>query len=157
TQDKDLLRMDVVDEQIDTVGKAILGMTTGCARCHDQKFDPIPTRDYYALAGIFRSTKSMTAGNVSGTVQTVLPDPAIQQKVDEAEKKIAALEARYLAIRAAAGPKKGTTPAPTKEKSKEKPALAAKVKVDAAKLPGIVLDDSQANIVGPWIKSSYVS
>jgi cytochrome c553 len=48
--------MDNVDEQIDTVGRAILGLTVSCARCHDHKFEPIPTTDYYALAGIFRST-----------------------------------------------------------------------------------------------------
>jgi cytochrome c553 len=47
-------RMDVVDDQIDTTGRAFLGLTLGCARCHDHKFDPIPTADYYALAGIFR-------------------------------------------------------------------------------------------------------
>jgi cytochrome c553 len=49
--------MDNVDEQIDTVSKAILGLTISCARCHDHKFDPISTRDYYALAGIFNSTE----------------------------------------------------------------------------------------------------
>ena len=48
--------MDNVDEQIDTVTRAILGLTVSCARCHDHKFDPIPTADYYALAGIFTST-----------------------------------------------------------------------------------------------------
>ena len=53
-QDKRALEMDVVDEQIDTIGRGLLGMTVACARCHDHKFDPIPTTDYYALAGIFR-------------------------------------------------------------------------------------------------------
>jgi mono/diheme cytochrome c family protein len=48
--------MDNVDEQIDTVSRAVLGLTASCARCHDHKFDPIPTTDYYALAGIFTST-----------------------------------------------------------------------------------------------------
>ena len=48
--------MDNVDEQIDTVSRAILALTVSCARCHDHKFDPIPTTDYYALAGIFRSS-----------------------------------------------------------------------------------------------------
>lgn len=48
--------MDVVDEQIDTVSQAFLGMTMACARCHDHKYDPVSQRDYYALAGIFRST-----------------------------------------------------------------------------------------------------
>ena len=47
---------DMVDEQIDTTTQAILGLTVACARCHDHKYDPIPTHDYYALAGIFRST-----------------------------------------------------------------------------------------------------
>ena len=48
--------MDNVDEQIDAVSRAFLATTASCARCHDHKFDPIPTTDYYALAGIFRST-----------------------------------------------------------------------------------------------------
>ena len=48
--------MDNVDEQIDTVSRSVLALTVSCARCHDHKFDPIPTTDYYALAGIFRST-----------------------------------------------------------------------------------------------------
>ena len=52
-------RMDVADEQLDTIGKAVLGQTLGCARCHDHKFDPVPTADYYALAGILTSTSVM--------------------------------------------------------------------------------------------------
>jgi hypothetical protein len=53
------MEMDIVDEQIDTVSLAFMGLTIGCARCHDHKFDPIATTDYYALAGIFRSTQIM--------------------------------------------------------------------------------------------------
>lgn len=53
------MEMDIIDEQLDTLGRAFMGMTLGCARCHDHKFDPIPTRDYYALAGIFKSTHTM--------------------------------------------------------------------------------------------------
>jgi len=48
--------MDNVDEQIDAVTRSVLGLTVSCARCHDHKFDPVPTTDYYALAGIFTST-----------------------------------------------------------------------------------------------------
>ena len=51
-----VFRMDVAGEQIDTVSRAFMALTVGCARCHDHKFDPIPTADYYAMAGIFRST-----------------------------------------------------------------------------------------------------
>src|SRR5690349_19060912 len=49
--------MDVIDEQINATSRAFMGITVGCARCHDHKFDPIPTTDYYALAGIFTSTE----------------------------------------------------------------------------------------------------
>ncbi|MCB1206491.1 MAG: PSD1 domain-containing protein [Verrucomicrobiae bacterium] len=51
--------MDVVDDQIAVVGSGLLGVSVACARCHDHKHDPIPTRDYYALAGIFKSTETM--------------------------------------------------------------------------------------------------
>jgi hypothetical protein len=52
-----------LEDTIDTFGRAYLGMTLRCARCHDHKFDPIPTRDYYALYGIFSSTKFPYAGS----------------------------------------------------------------------------------------------
>ncbi len=57
--DETKMQMDIVDEQIDTIGRAMLGLTIGCARCHNHKFDPISQADYYALAGIFQSTKTM--------------------------------------------------------------------------------------------------
>ena len=57
--DESKMRMDIIDEQIDAVGRAFLGLTLGCARCHDHKFDPIGTADYYGLAGIFKSTRTM--------------------------------------------------------------------------------------------------
>ncbi|MDG2391498.1 MAG: PSD1 and planctomycete cytochrome C domain-containing protein [Planctomycetaceae bacterium] len=51
--------MDVVADQIDVIGRGLMGFSVACARCHDHKFDPIPTSDYYALAGIFTSTETM--------------------------------------------------------------------------------------------------
>lgn len=57
--DEAKLAMDIIDEQIDTIGRALMGMTIGCARCHDHKFDPVSTEDYYALASIFKSTQTM--------------------------------------------------------------------------------------------------
>ncbi|MGK0189406.1 MAG: hypothetical protein ACI9R3_005223 [Verrucomicrobiales bacterium] len=59
-------RMEVADEQIDTIGRALLGLTLGCARCHDHKFEPVPTADYYALAGILTSTQVMEARYMLG-------------------------------------------------------------------------------------------
>jgi len=57
--DKVKLEMDMIDEQIETMGRTFLGSTLGCARCHDHKFDPVTTEDYYALAAIFKSTHTM--------------------------------------------------------------------------------------------------
>ncbi|NNM28455.1 MAG: DUF1549 domain-containing protein, partial [Akkermansiaceae bacterium] len=60
--------LDQADEQIDTTTQAILGLTVSCARCHDHKSDPIPTADYYAMSGIFQSTKTYfgTVNQVAG-------------------------------------------------------------------------------------------
>ena len=57
--DERKMEMDIVDEQVDTVGRTFFGLTLGCARCHDHKFDPIATADYYGLAGVFKSTRTM--------------------------------------------------------------------------------------------------
>src|SRR5262249_42943652 len=48
---------DELDERVDTLSRGLLGLTVACARCHDHKFDPVPTQDYYSLAGIFNSCK----------------------------------------------------------------------------------------------------
>lgn len=78
-QDKEKLLMDVVDEQIDVVSRTFLGVSVACARCHDHKFDPINQEDYYALAGIFRSTLTMANTNhVSRWTERVVPNPANQ-------------------------------------------------------------------------------
>jgi len=48
---------DELDDKIDTLSRGFLGLTVSCARCHDHKYDPIPTHDYYALAGVYAGTK----------------------------------------------------------------------------------------------------
>jgi hypothetical protein len=55
--DPNRLKLEMIDDMINTTGQGLLGLTVSCARCHDHKFDPIPTDDYYALGGIFASTK----------------------------------------------------------------------------------------------------
>jgi hypothetical protein len=47
---------DIIDDRLDTLGRGMMGLTISCARCHDHKFDPIPTRDYYSLYGVFASS-----------------------------------------------------------------------------------------------------
>ncbi|MES1262601.1 MAG: PSD1 and planctomycete cytochrome C domain-containing protein [Acidobacteriota bacterium] len=71
-KDLPLKRYDVVDDQIDVTAKAFLGLTVTCARCHDHKFDPIATRDYYQMAAIFASTLSYEKGETGDPIQTPL-------------------------------------------------------------------------------------
>ena len=58
--------MDLIADQIDVTTRGFLGLTVQCARCHDHKFDPVPTREYYALAGIFQSSWMLAGGATKG-------------------------------------------------------------------------------------------
>jgi hypothetical protein len=90
------MQMDIVDEQVDTIGRAFLGLTLGCARCHSHKFDPIPIDDYYSLAGIFKSTKTMDTFSVVARWQErplaspeALRDHTVQQrKVQDLQNEV---------------------------------------------------------------------
>ena len=92
-QDKELLRMEVVDEQLTAVGKAFMGLTMDCARCHDHPFDPISITDYYSMAGIFRSTNSLVPGNVAGFHERELRDEFGEQR-EQYDQTLASLEKR---------------------------------------------------------------
>ncbi|HUE74628.1 MAG TPA: DUF1553 domain-containing protein, partial [Pirellulaceae bacterium] len=83
------MQMDIIDEQIDTLGKALLGLTLGCARCHDHKYDPVDSHDYYALAGIFKSTKTMENHKVVAVWQErPLADKGAIARRDEIKKQL---------------------------------------------------------------------
>ena len=83
---------DIVDEQIQTLSQTLLGLTIGCARCHDHKFDPITARDYYALAGILHSTKlvdvALPSRDADAEGQPVQP---LHRERAELNKQLAAL------------------------------------------------------------------
>jgi hypothetical protein len=135
-QDKKQLRMDVVDEQLDVIGKAVLAQTVTCARCHDHKFDPIPTADYYALAGILRNSRALEHANVSRWIEVPLPaDPPEEAALQKHEAAVAALQTRIQAVRSRAAPGRGV------------------LAVDA--VPGIVVDDTRARKVGEWKESQW--
>ncbi|MFO0889236.1 MAG: DUF1553 domain-containing protein [Isosphaeraceae bacterium] len=139
-QDKRQLDMDLVDEQLDTIGKAILGQTIGCARCHDHKFDPIPTRDYYALAGILASTRALEHANVSKWLEVPLPVPEREEAaLRRQEEAVAALEARIKAEKSG--------------RSQVGPSAGGPLPVASA--PGIVVDDAKARRVGDWTTSRF--
>jgi hypothetical protein len=145
-QDKKQMEMDIVDEQLDTFGKAILGQTIGCARCHDHKFDPIPTRDYYALAGILHSGQMVEHSNVSALKQVPLPQPPeVEQAWQEQNAALAALQREATELKAQiAALDKG-----------EGPGNRGALVVATADLPGIVVDDTQAKKVGFWQDSQF--
>ncbi|MBU6303257.1 MAG: DUF1549 domain-containing protein [Verrucomicrobia bacterium] len=136
-RDKEKLWLDTVDEQIDTMGRAFLGLTLGCARCHDHKFDPVSQQDYFALAGIFRSTEIVTGTrngcvNVASWIERPLPGP---NGVDpELARKVERLE---LAMRLVV------------EKSFMKKA-AGKMTADKLPLAGVIYDESDAEVIGRW-------
>ena len=143
-QDKELLNMEVVDEQIDTVGRAFMGMTLGCARCHDHKFDPIPMTDYYALAGIFGSTVSLVDGNVSkyveqtlATKEEIAKENTYRNQVAELTKKLDAAK-KQLAKMGYRDNKQTLSP----------------ISID--QLRGVVVDNEYARHTGLWKKSTSV-
>jgi len=137
-QDKALLTMEIVDEQISTIGAAFLGMTIGCARCHDHKFDPIPTRDYYALAGIFRSTQTVEHSNVSNWIERPLPvEPQRQAELDRHAAEVAQVQAQRDRAQAA-----------VEQKTAELLANGGEGRV--------IIDDAQASVRGEWTASRSV-
>lgn len=143
-RDKEKLRLDTADEQVDTVGRAFLGLTLGCARCHDHKFDPVSQEDYYAIAGIFRSTQVVMGTrngcvNVASWVQQPLPLP--EPEKSELAAKVERLE---LAMRLVV------------EKSFMKKA-GGKSTTDNLPLAGVLYDNVDAELVGKWRESTYSS
>lgn len=132
-QDKAKLRMDAVDEQLETIGRGLLGQTIGCARCHDHKFDPIPTKDYYALAGILKNTESIVNANVGRWVEKELPLSEEQAQVSKANRERLALVKSELARLA---------------KDEQVGVIAVE------DLVGIVIDDIDAIRTGQWNQST---
>ena len=99
--DKLKMEYDLVDQQVSKIGTAFLGMTLGCVRCHDHKFDPIAQTDYYALAGMFRSTSSTykTDNGVWSSVHKAdLPETPAQRATRE--KQLTHHEAHLKALEA---------------------------------------------------------
>ena len=83
---------DIIDDRIDVVGRGLLGLTVGCARCHDHKYDPIPTRDYYSLYGVFK--------NCSEEMVPIPRSATAPQLTDEARKKLAEVKRKQTELMA---------------------------------------------------------
>ena len=92
TFDPEVARADYVADQIDQVGKAFLGLTVGCARCHNHKFDPISQEDFYALAGFLRSSQM---AQVYVAPSKSAPEAlAIREKASALKREIAVIRVR---------------------------------------------------------------
>lgn len=80
-------RNEIIDDRIDLVGRGLLGLTIACARCHDHKFDPIPTDDYYSLYGVFASSVEPPELPRIGRPGDTSPEAQeFERKLDEARK-----------------------------------------------------------------------
>ena len=91
--DKAKIVSDIVDDQINVTGQAFLGLTLACARCHDHKFDPISTEDYYGLAGIFYSTRILKSLGPVGLSTIAMHVPlAPKEYVEKRESQLARIE-----------------------------------------------------------------
>jgi predicted metal-binding protein len=92
--------LDAADLQVDMVGRTFLGLTLGCARCHDHKFDPIPNKEYYGLIGILLSTKTVTMNNFGDGGVNMVPLPITTEiakryaeEMEQYDKRVAEAEA----------------------------------------------------------------
>ena len=118
---------DELDDRVDVVSKTFLGLTVSCARCHDHKFDAIPTKDYYALAGVFKSTR-------------------IYDRLVASDKEIAEYHRRLL--------QEGNLKSKLKElvlKYQNIPAASNSLSLENA----IEIDDQKAIKVGQWKSSKF--
>lgn len=138
---RDKLLADVVDEQIDVTTKSFLGLTVACARCHDHKFDPIPTRDYYALAGIFRSTETIAPNaNQPGPFGGLSERPlGNEEDTKRMEEFTATLQKAQEELQQAL--------------NRGKDGVAGGI--NSKDLAGIVVDNADAEVIGSWAKSAY--
>jgi cytochrome c553 len=92
---------DTIDERIDALGKSTMALTVACARCHDHKFDPIPTADYYSLHGIFASTVEPADKPMIGQAPTGPEYQDFQQKLAQLEQKNRDIYCNYVETKSA--------------------------------------------------------
>ncbi len=88
--DEPLADANQIERQIDVIGKAFLGLTMACARCHDHKFDPLPTTDYYALAGVLYSSRRVHRWVDSPALKAQMK--ATRQSLSELRRRVRHLE-----------------------------------------------------------------
>ena len=93
------MKNDIINDRIDVVTKGFLGLTVSCARCHDHKFDPIPTKDYYSLHGIFASSAEPTVEPYVQKLPSTAEFRDYAKQRGELDKKQDAVEAQFQTAR----------------------------------------------------------
>ena len=128
-------RMEIVDDQIDVTTRAFLGLNVACAKCHDHKFDPIPTKDYYSMAGIFLSTEALY-----GTIkQKYSNNPTDLLPLGQKGAELHAIaEAHEKKVEAAKKPRDEKKTELTKAEKEKKEEVIAKLKEELAPLEAAV-------------------
>lgn len=135
------LNAEIADEQIELTTRTFLGLTVACARCHDHKADPISMADYYALAGIFDSTMSLTSPveegrrNPTRWLERSLATQEQLAEVSEYETRLEDLKQQFTEAR--------------------EMKLAFPGEVNSAALSGVIVDNLAAEVHGAWKESSY--
>jgi hypothetical protein len=81
-------QQDIIDDRIDVVCRGLMGLTVSCARCHDHKFDPIPTRDYYSLYGVFASSVEPASLPIIGEARDPVALAAYEKEQQRREVKL---------------------------------------------------------------------
>src|SRR6185436_16663233 len=90
---------DIINDRIDVVTKGFLGLTVSCARCHDHKFDPIPTKDYYSLRGVFASCVEPEVDPVISSIASTPDFRDYQSQVSALDTELKTTEAALKALR----------------------------------------------------------
>ncbi|MFN0054417.1 MAG: PSD1 and planctomycete cytochrome C domain-containing protein, partial [Planctomycetales bacterium] len=149
--DKEKIVSDMVDDNIGVIGKAFLGLTLDCARCHDHKFDPISTEDYYGLAGMFYSSHILKELGAKGGEYNVNRVPLIgrtalakradqEKRLGEVTATLAELDRQHRFHELTAG---------------GRPLVPATFQSEAGAM-GMIADDGSITVRGTLAKDKYV-
>lgn len=145
--DKEKMVSDMVDDQIDLVGKSFMGLTMGCARCHDHKFDPVSQNDYYGLAGIFYSTRMLfelgTKGGEITLQRRALVSKEVVDKRAQQVKQLAEWNTKLAEL-----DKKAPKPSPTDPERKKLVDQRDRLQKELLPEPPMTLSVSEGGVPG---------
>jgi cytochrome c553 len=148
-------RVEYVVDRTNTIGTSLMGLTVGCAKCHDHKYDPISQKDYYSLYAFFNSTFELGSSNYSGD-KSIVPGPTLMLTSKQAELKIDSIKQLIRSLEPPAAP----VSAEQVEKVLDKKVIAAlsfdkveQLRIDAGK--EVKTAPAMRNAVQPLYSAQY--